>query len=202
MPRGVPRLGSSSVDDVLETPGRNSPGSISETKIQNPNPSFTGWTTADGATINLDEAPPPWEADPGWLRDNTNARLFVDVPANWVLRWLNPRRIQQAGFRWWTPISAQDDRITLKVPSMRSPENYIRRDGQGGDILCMMPKHWVEAKDRQKAELVARKTQSSVDQTARVGESVRQATHGLIKVDSAVHPTHTMAEARDLDKTQ
>src|SRR3990167_6855181 len=201
MPRGVPRLGSR-MDELVSTPGAVDLGSISETKLDSPDPSFSGWTGTDGSTINIEDAPPPWEADPRWLHDNSNARRFVDVPDSWGLRWLNPRRIDNAGFRGWTPLSAEDSEITFKVPSMRSPENYIRRGGMNGDILCMMPIHWVESRNREKAREVAIKTQSSVDRQGLVAQEVNRSSVGLIHVDSTTHPTFTIVEGRDLDKTR
>src|SRR3990167_4331311 len=71
----------------------------------------------------------------------------------------NSRAIDRTGLREWQPVMTSDPRVNLKVPALRSVENYVRRGGQGGDILCFMPKSWVESRNRLKAQLVERRTE-------------------------------------------
>lgn len=142
---------------------------------------------------------PPWEVDEHFGKHNSDARRFVDVPADWELRWLNPRLIDQIGTRYWQAVSASDPRVTVKVAMLRSPENYIRRGGPGGDILFYMPKSWVESRARWKAERNAKTTQSAVDRAAATAEAINRGEFGS-KVSQATvtHPTHTIADGRSM----
>lgn len=145
-----------------------------------------------------EDGPPPWEADPTGRYDNSDARRFVQVPDTWELRWLNPKRIEQAGLRDWQPVMAYDERVTVNVPAMISPEHYVRRGGRGGDILCFMPKHWVVSRNKVKAEIVRRKTQASIDMQKQVAEEINRGGYGPnVHVDSATHPTHTIQQKGD-----
>ena len=148
-----------------------------------------------------EDGPPPWEVDKSWLKHNTDARKFVDVPETWELRWLNPKTIDRAGFRDWQTVSASDPRVTLKVPSMRDPANLIRRGGQSGDILCYMPKHWVESRAKMKSEKAAKMMQSAVNRQEQFKEEARMGHFGPhISVGESKHPSHTMAEGKTMEK--
>ena len=87
---------------------------------------------------------------------------------------------------------AYDERVEVKFPAMISPEHYVRRGGRDGDILCFMPKHWVESRNRLKAREVERRTQKSIDLQQRAAEEINRGNFGpRIHVDSVTHPTHT-----------
>lgn len=142
---------------------------------------------------------PPWEVDQSFGKHDSDARKYVDVPAEWELRWLNPRLIDQIGLRYWQVLSAADPRVTLKVPTLRSPENYIRRGGPGSDILGYMPKAWVESRMRWKAARNAKVTQSAVEKSQATVEAINRGEYGS-KVGGATltHPTHTIADGRTM----
>ena len=146
------------------------------------------------------EPPPPWELDPGSEYVASDARRFVEVPENWELRWINPRILDQVGWRYWEPVMASDSRVTVKVLTMVSPEGNIRRGGQGGDILAWMYKSWVESRRRELVTASARMKQSSVDRTDTLKEEFKRGTYGPIALTEARHPTHTMVEGRSLPK--
>lgn len=150
----------------------------------------------------MDAELPPWERDKKYTADNTNARKFVECPDDWELRWLNPRVVDQDGMRDWRAVAASDPRITLKIPSMRAPDNTIRRGSHMGPFLAYMPKTWVLSRLRVKAELVRRRTQAAVDRQKRVTDSIRRGDFGdprYLAVDSAQHPTHTIGDGRTMN---
>ena len=191
MPRGIPRIGSaltSAAEELVNTPEPAFVGTINTETLSARTPSFD------------DDGPPPWETDPRWGRDNTDARRFVDCPDEWVLRWLNPRLIDQTGFRDWKAVPASHERVTLKVPAMRSPENLIRRGGHGGDILSYMPRSWVDSRRRIKEERARRAVQGSVDRQQQLAEEVNRGSYGPhIRVSGEMkHPTNTTVEGRSL----
>lgn len=180
--------------------------SAAEELTEAPQPKLLGTIDPDTLTRRVptfaEDGPPPWEVDPRWIKHNTDARRFVDVPDTWELRWLNPRAIDRTGLREWQPVMTSDPRVNLKVPAMRSPENYVRRGGQGGDLLCFMPKSWVESRNRLKAQLVDRRTQASIDRQKRTVEEINRGNFGSrVHVDSATHPTHTIASQEDMADT-
>src|SRR5262245_16922299 len=94
MPSGVPNIGSkhihqaqtSAAGDLTEIPQAKELGSIPMSTLLPPPPT---------------EERPPWETNPEWHRHNTDARRYVTVPAEWELRWLNPRLIEEVGLRDW-----------------------------------------------------------------------------------------------------
>ena len=155
-------------------------------------------------SISLNAVPefddrPPWEVDARFGKQDTDARRYVDVPAEWELRWLNPRLIDQIGTRYWQVVSAADPRVTVKVPTLRSPENYVRRGGPGSDILFYMPRAWVESRKRWKAEQSAKKTQGAVEKAHATVDAVNRGEYGS-KVGGATltHPTHTIADGKSM----
>ena len=177
--------------------------SSAEALLEIPQPKLLGTIDPDKLTRHqfsfAEDGPPPWEVDPTWIKHNTDARRFVDVPETWELRWLNPRAIDRTGLREWQPVMTSDSRVSLKVPALRSPENYVRRGGIGGDILCFMPKSWVESRKRIKANQVQIRTQGSIDLQKRTAEEVNRGNFGpRVHVDSAIHPTHTIASQEDM----
>ena len=198
MPRGVPRIGSGHTSDVEPIPANQTLGTIS-TNVTHPAPSTASWSSEGGVSIDLSEPPPPWENDPQYGRHDTDARRFVKVPDNWELRWVNPRMIDRAGWREWQPVMASDPRITVLVKPLVSPENNIRRGGQGGDILCWMYKSWVESRLKVKAKKVAALQGKSVRQQEEAVENLRRSgAHRFMKVDAMHHPTQTIGDGRTM----
>ena len=189
-PTHVDQARTSSAEELTEAPQPKLLGTINPDTLTRRAPSFA------------EDGPPPWEVDPRWIKHNTDARRFVDVPETWELRWLNPRAIDRTGLREWQPVMTSDPRVVLKVPALRSVENYVRRGGLGGDILCFMPKSWVASRNRLKAELVRRRTQTSIDRQKSTAEEINRGSFGkAIHVDSATHPTHTMASQEEMADT-
>ena len=180
----------SAAQELTDVPQPKLLGTISEDILTKRHPSFE------------EDGPPPWEVDPKWHKQNADARRFITCPDTWELRWLSPRRIQAAGLRDWSPVMAYDERVTVKISAMVSPEHYVRRGGRDGDILCFMPKHWVESRVRIKAEEVRRRTNLSIERQAQTVEEVNRGHFGpRIHVDSAIHPTHTIASSRRWTRT-
>ena len=190
MPSGTPRIGqarTSSAGDLLEAPAPQLIGTIDTAKLTRP--SFE------------EDGPPPWEIDPLWAKHNTDARRFVDVPDHWELRWLNPKRIDAAGFRDWQTLTTSDPRVTLKVPAMRTPDNLIRRGGQTGDLLCYMPRTWVESRRRITSEKAARARQSGRDRNERFREEMAKGNFGPHqRVTDLKTPVSTRTDGRTLDR--
>ena len=156
------------------------------------------WTSPSGQTVDLIDEPPPWEVGQGEYT-NSDARRFVDVPDEWVLRWANPRLIDAHGWDYWQAVTASDPRVTVKVKTMVMVDNLIRRGGQTGDILVWMPRHWVEARRRQYQEATDRLTRSAVDRQQTLKEDFARGKYGqFVKLENARHPTHTMGEGRSM----
>ena len=190
MPTGIPRLGQAAIEDhekAKEFPGGEVLGEIKAKPVK-----VAVWDDEElNAQIAIEQGPPPWETQEENL---SNARNFIECPKDWELRWINPRLLDQEGWRGWSPVRARDPRIKVKVNSMISPEYQIRRGGHGGDILAYMPKDWFETRRKQYYRMVSQRTQSSVDRTSGLRERIRSDSGGLITVESATHPTHTMAQ--------
>lgn len=196
MPTGIPRL-QSRIDDLMAKPEAEDLGTI-KPSITDSQPSAS-WTSETGTQIDMSEPPPPWELKAGSELAQSDARNFVEVPENWELRWINPRVLDQTGWRYWQPVMASDNRVKVKVPTMVSPEGNIRRGGLGGDILGWMYKSWVAAR---RVELQKRSKQlkdSSVSRMQRLQEESYRGSFGPnITIDTAKHPTHTMGEGRSM----
>jgi hypothetical protein len=145
--------------------------------------------------VQSEEPPPPWETDPVYLRHNGDARRFVRVPDNVELRWLSPRLVSVSGLRDWQAVPAKgDSRFKLLNKSMAAPDNTIRRGGHDGMFLAWMYRSWVESRKKLKAAQVARHTQSAVARQDALRQQFRRGSFSGITVDSAQHPTHTIAE--------
>lgn len=149
-PKGTPNINSAFRREEL-TASAGSPeelGTVSA-PITDPTPETptTAWQGPAGQ-IDLTEAPPPWEVNESEY-SASDARRFVTVPDKWSLRWINPKLLEQFGWRYWQPVMASDTRVTVKVAQMAGPDNNIRR---GADILAWMPTHWVESRRKQQAE--------------------------------------------------
>ncbi len=172
---------------------------VSDPKLStDPQSPETAWQTEAGGRVSLAEPPPPWEVSDSEL-PLSEARRFVDVPANWTLRWINPRLLDQFGWRDWQPVMASDPKVKVHVSSMVSPEGNVRRGGATGDILAWMYTSWVESRRRLLAEETDRLTRSSVEQQQQLKEDFRRGKYGpYMRIESATHPTHTMGEGRTM----
>ena len=190
MPSGTPRIGQARTSSAEELTGVLAPkliGQIDTAKLTKP--SFD------------EDGPPPWEVDPRWAKHNTDARRFVDVPDHWELRWLNPKRIDAAGFRDWQTLSVADSRVTLKVPAMKTVEGHVRRGGQTGDLLCFMPRTWVESRRRITSARAAQTRQSGRDRNERFREEMNQGHFGPHqRVTELKTPVGTRTDGRTLDR--
>jgi hypothetical protein len=188
MPTGTPKL-QGRIDAIMEEhEGAREVGTI-KPEVLAPTP----------RNMDFTEPPPPWELVQGSALAQSDARNFVDVPESWELRWINPRVLDQVGWRYWQPIMASDPNVKVKVPTMVSPEGNIRRGGHGGDILAWMYKSWVESRRKELMKRSAQIKQSSVDRTAGLKEEFRRGTYGPnISVTEAKHPSHTMAEGKSM----
>ena len=147
-----------------------------------------------------EEPPPPWEVDPRYRLHDTEARRFVDVPANWVLRWLSESMIRQYGMRNWEAVASSDPRVKVLNTSTVAPDNTVRKgDHRHGDILCWMWRSWWESRLGLKAEKVRKITQAARDRQQTTAEEVNRGTSGrYVTVDSAKHPTHTIGDGRSM----
>lgn len=157
------------------------------------------WQAEGGSAMTMAEPPPPWEMEDEQYTAS-DAHRYVDTPESWVLRWINPRLLESQGWRYWTAISAHDSRVKVKVESMIAPDGTVRRGGTAqGDILAWMYRSWVESRRKLHAEETARLTQSAIDRQNRLREEFARGAYGpYVGLESAHHPTHTMAEGRSL----
>jgi len=146
-------------------------------------------------TIDIEDAPPPWDL-PGGEYHTTDARRFVDVPDTWMLRWMSQRQLDSHGSRDWQPVMAYHPKVKVKATGMVTPSHYIRRGGQGGDLLYWMPRHWYDSRQQKKAAHVARVTGDASDTMAGAIDQAQRS--GYVRVDSARHPTHTMGEGASM----
>ena len=196
-PRGTPNINSALRQEELA----GSPASPEElgsvsASITDPKPETptTAWQGPSGQ-IDLTEAPPPWEINEQDY-SASDARRFLSVPETWTLRWINPKLLEQFGWRYWQPVMASDSRVTVKVAQMVGPDNNIRR---GADILAWMPTTWVESRKKQKAAAVAKLTASAVNRQSQLRDEFRRGTYGpYLKLEEATHPTHTIADGRTM----
>ena len=165
-------------------------------EIKAKGPAYSGWDDPEtNARIELESGPPPWELN-GKAKAK-GAREFIECPEDWVLYWVNPKLLEAEGWRGWTPVSPSDTRVKVIVKSMISPENQIRR-GHQGDILAYMPKHWYESVKRKTWERTHDQTQASVDRLAQVRSEFRGGKYPGVTLESATHPTHTIAQGPQL----
>lgn len=175
-------------------------GVIPNSPLTDPTPQGvdTQWEGADGQ-VSVSEPPPPWEIDERGDLLLSDARKFVDVPKNWTLRWINPRLLDQFGWRDWKPVMASDDNVRVKVETMVSPEGNIRRGGFTGDILAWMYTSWVESRRRQLQKATDQLAASSVNRQEELREEFRRGKYGPnIRLEEARHPTHTIGDGRSM----
>lgn len=156
------------------------------------------WTREDGTVMSIQEEAPPWELQSDKFTQS-DARMFVECPPNWRLHWINPRLLEQEGWRDWQAVQASDPRVKVRVPAMRSPEGYIRRGGPSGDILTWKWEGWYQKARQENLRRTAQLAQSAVDKQQQLKEEMNRGSFGQhIHMDSAAHPTHTMGEGRTM----
>ena len=190
MPRGVPTLGDGSTLNE-ELPGAEVLGELKTKPAR-----LTTWDDPETKVqMALEEGPPPWEILEG--PNASDARNFIECPKDWVLYWINPKLLDAWGWRGWTNVRAKDPRVNVLVPSMVTPEGQVRRGGPAGDILAYMPRHWYESRRKEYAQKVAAQTASSVERMEHMKDDFRRGVYGPnISLESAKHPSHTMADLR------
>lgn len=210
MPRGVPNI-ISNYDRNRETrkelaqplPQPEVLGHIAaDSQTLNPEPDrddAVTWQREDGTVISISEPPPPWEVgdDSGYAP--SDARRFVEVPPQWQLYWINPKNLNSDGWRDWQAVQASDHRVKVRVPTMISPEGYIRRGASDGDILCWMWKSWHESKKRLHEEATRQKAADAVEKQQDLADAMRRGKFGpYIRPEEYRHPTHTNADGRSM----
>lgn len=180
-------------------PGTEVLGQIpAESSILKDGPAKSGaqWTGPSG-NIDMEEGPPPWELEDVEFADS-DARRFVTVPDNWKLYWINQRLLESAGPRHWSPVTQGDPRVTVKVAQMISADGSIRRGGEKGDILSWMYISWYDSLRRRQSQVTQQLTQAAMDNVSQIQEDFKRQKYGpYVSLDSALHPTHTMAEIKD-----
>ena len=199
MPTGHPRIQSGSEARIGAALREMLPTTevVGEIKVT-PAPETPGvtWQTTTGEQVTVADPPPPWETEDQQYMQS-DARRYIDVPDNWTLRWVNPRLLESQGWRYWTPVSANDPRVKMKVETMIAPDGTVRRGGVStGDILAWMYTSWVRSGRERLTKETERLTQSAIDRQEELKS--RYGPRSVITVDSAIHPTHTMAEGRSL----
>ena len=202
----MPKLGRSALEaterrkELAQLPTPDVLGTVApDASILNttPQPIGAAWHSESGP-IDLTEPPPPWEVSGGDL-EMSDAHKFVRVPDNWTLRWINPRLLDQFGWRHWQPVTKSDPRVTVLVDTMVAPDNIIRRGGATGDILAWMYTSWVTSARRKLQEKTEAQSASAVNKQHELREQFRRGTFGPhVRLEEARHPTHTMAEGQSM----
>lgn len=211
MPKGLPKIGTGALKDrearkelAQPMPSPEVLGHIAtDSKLLNPEPDSSqdgvSWTREDGSVITMVEPPPPWEVGDESGYTPSDARRFVEVPPQWRLHWVNPRLLNSEGWRDWQPVMASDHRVKVRVPTMVSPENYIRRGASDGDILCYMWMSWYEAKKRKQFEDTQRQGRDAVEKQEALAEEMRRGKFGpYIRPEGHQHPRFTNADGRSM----
>jgi hypothetical protein len=191
MPSGTPRIGS----------GFNIAGVINDPKLLDPTPqgADSQWEGADGQ-VSVVEPPPPWELASNSELADSDAKRFVDCPANITLRWINPRVLDSEGWRDWQPVMASDSRFKVHVHTMVTPEGNIRRGGLNGDILAWMYTAWVISRRQLYDRRTAEQAQSAVDRQEQLKEEFARGKYGPnVRLEGATHPRYTNVETREKD---
>lgn len=190
MPRGIPKIGNFEPIPQSEVLGTIKP------KLTDPAPQSAEYV---GRSVEMTEPPPPWEVDDNCRLTPSDARRFVTVPDNWELRWINPKLLDQLGWRYWQPVLKSDPRVKTLVETMVSPEGNVRRGGTTGDILAWMYKSWVDSRRKEQQEATRRLTESAVERQEALKEDFRRQRYGpYVTLTEAKHPTHTIADGRSM----
>lgn len=163
----------------------------------------TQWETPESGSVELTEGPPPWEMEDQKM-SLSDARRFIECPQDAVLRWGNPKLIEQTGYEYWKPVTPQSDaRFRLKIPAMLAVDGTVRRGGnhnhESADLLLWMPRSWVESRRKQFQEKTRLLTQSAIDKQDELRDDFRRGKYGpFVHLEEAKHPTHTMFEGRSV----
>ncbi len=192
MPKGVPRFGQHS------TPAPEVLGTIApDSKLLDtaPQGAETVWQSESGS-VSFTEEPPPWELSGGGDQIS-DAKRYVDAPADVTLRWINPRLLETDGWRDWRPVLASDKRFKVIVSTMISPDGNVRRGGSNGDILAFMPTHWVMSRRKILEKKTADQSNSAVDKQQALRYELQKISP-FLHLDSARHPSHTNADGKSM----
>ncbi len=209
MPKGVPNIitnydrNRAVREELMSGTGEQVLGHIpANSPFLNPeplSPNTASWTREDGTVITITEPPPPWEVNDNSEFATSDARRFVEVPPQWRLYWINPKLLNSDGWRDWQAVQCSDPRVTLRVPTMKSPEGYVRRGGPDGDILAWMWDSWYQSKRQRNAEKTQAQGRDAMDKQANLADEMRRGRFGpYIRPERAIHPTHTNADGRTM----
>ena len=196
---GAPRFG----QNVFKPPASTGLDSATEELLQAPQAESVGTISKEKlAQVIADTVPPPpWEVDPSYDRHDSDARKFIEAPANVTLRWLNPKIISQSSMRDWQAVPAKGDpRFKLKLKSMTAPDNTIRRGDHNGDFLAWMYTAWVESRNRLKQARSARQSGKAGDRARATQDAYRRGKFGryVSSPETAQEPTGTLVDGRTL----
>lgn len=182
-----------------ESPGAEVLGTVSDT-VTDPTPQNieTQWTGADG-TVEMVEPPPPWEQESAEY-SASDARRYVDVPDNWSLRWINPKLLEQEGWRYWQPVTVSHPQVRCKVEQMCAPDGNIRRGGATGDILAWMYTSWVESRRRIQQQKARAQTEDARNRHDRLRDELRRGSYGphVSLAGDSSYPSQTIAEGKSM----
>jgi hypothetical protein len=189
---------------VFENPKSPKLSSATEELLHVDQPQQIGTISQEAVQQLIDTVPPPpWEVDPSYNRHDSDARKFVEAPANVSLRWLNPKLVSQSSMRDWQAVPAKGDtRFKLKLKSMAAPDNTIRRGDHNGDFLAWMYTAWVESRNRLKKARIDRGTSAAASRARDTQEAYRSGKFSryISSPEDARDPTGTLADGRVLDK--
>ena len=193
MPRGVPTIGSKFGE------GAQVLGTITNDRLLDPTPQGTNtqWE-GEAGSVSMSEPPPPWELAAEGGMPESDARRFVEVPENWTLRWINPKLLDQFGWRDWQPVMASDERVKVRVSTMVSPEGNIRRGGFTGDILAWMYTSWVISRRKLIQKETDQLTASAANKQVEVEDEIKRKFGGKVKIDSFRTPAYTMGDGASM----
>ena len=212
MPRGVPTINSASsrlssaAEELLQRPQPELLGTIPSQVLDPPAETATTWVSEDEVgtpvPITVTEPPPPWEVDA--RRDHTDARNYIQCPENVMLRWANPNLVKQIGLRDWKIVPATGHPwFRLLNSQMQSPDNTVRKGGEGGDFLVWMYQSWYAQRKTAREARNAQLTQASVDRHQQVQDQMDRGAFGpYIKSGGGQHPTRTIADIRTLESKE
>jgi hypothetical protein len=201
MPKGGPRIGR----DVFNAPPVNPKldSATEELVVGLPQPQEIGTISREALNTLIDKVPrPPWETDPQYDRHDSDARKFLECGPEFTLRWLNPKLVSQTGLRHWQAVPARGDRrFKLKLASLMAPDNTIRRGDHGGDFLAWMYTEWVESNTKRKMARNSREKQKASEQYQTTREAINRGKFSpYIRSEEGLHPTHTIADGRMMEK--
>jgi hypothetical protein len=201
MPRGIPSIHSNRTPQEPQQ-GPEVLGHIADTSKKlnaDDEGTSTTWTREDGTVVTLVEPPPPWEVGDQTGLQPSDARRFVECPPNWQLYWINPKSLNMSGWRDWQAVLASDHRVKVRVPTMISPEGYIRRGDSNGDILCWMWRGHHESKKKQRQSLTRSQASDAISRQEQLAEEFKRGKFGPnVSLDTYKHPTHTNADGRTM----